>query len=100
MCSHSEVHKARHADKKEEEVKVTTQVNMVRTVHLLPHQSIAVQVKIEPSDGDGRPLLVECDNDLEMATGLQVEDALVKLTEEGLAQVVISNMTGCSSYVN
>ena len=59
-----------------------------------------MQVKIEPSDGDGRPLLVECDNDLEMATGLQVEDALVKPTEEGLAQVVISNMTGCSSYVN
>ena len=68
VCSHSETHKARHADKKEEEVKVTTQVNMVRMVHLLHHQSIAVQVKIESSDGDGRPLLVECDNDLEMTT--------------------------------
>ena len=39
VCSHSEVHKARRADKKEEKVKVTTHVNMVRTVHLLPHQS-------------------------------------------------------------
>ena len=43
---------------------------------------------------------MECDSDLEMITGLQVEDALVKPTEEGLAHVVISIMTGCSSYVS
>lgn len=32
--SHSGAHKARYTDKKVEEVKVTTQVIMVRTVHL------------------------------------------------------------------
>ena len=100
MCSHGGACKTGHTDKEEEEVKVAACVNILRTVHLLPHQSIAVQVKIEPSDGDGRPLLVECDSDLEMITGLLVEDALVKPTEEGLAHVVISNMTGCSSYVS
>ena len=100
VCSHGGVHKTGHTNKEEEEVKVATCVNTLRTVHLLPHQSIAVQVKTEHSDGDGRPLLVECDSDLEMITGLQVEDALVKPTEEGLAHVVISNMTGYSSYVS
>ena len=100
VCSHGGAHKTGHTDKEEEEVKVATCVNMLRTVHLLPHQSTAVQVKIEPSDADRRPLLVECDSDLEMITGLQVEDALVKQTEDGLAHVVISNMTGCSSYVS
>ena len=59
-----------------------------------------MQVKIEPTDGDGRPLLVECDSDLEMITGLHVEDALVNPAEENLTQVVISNMPGCSSYVS
>ena len=100
MCSHGGAHKTGHTNKEEEEGKVATCVNMLRTVHLLPHQSIAVQVKNEPRDGDGRPLLVKCDSDLEMITRLQVEDALVKPTEEGLAHMVISNMTGCSSYVS
>ena len=65
VCSHGGTHKTGHTNKEEEEVKVATRVNMLRTV-----QSIAVQVKIEPSDGDGKPLLVECDSDLEMITGL------------------------------
>ena len=64
VCFHSGAHKTRYADKKEQEVKVMIHVNMLRAVHLLPHQSIAVQVKIEPSDGDGRPLFMECDSNL------------------------------------
>ena len=83
-----------------EGVKLTTHVNMIRTIHLLPHQSIAVQVKIDPSVGNKNPLLVECDSDLEKTTGLLVEDTLVQPTKESLAHVIISNMTGCSSYVS
>ena len=54
----------RHTNRKREGVKLTTRVNMIRTIHLLPHQSIAVQVKIDPSVGNENLLLMECDSDL------------------------------------
>ena len=95
----SATQKDRRTDKEKEGVRAVTQVNMVRTIYLLPHQSMAVPVKIKTSGGNEGPLLVESDNDLEKATGLQVEDTLVQPTIEGLAHVIISNMTGCSSYV-
>ena len=96
----SATQKDRHTDKEKEGVRAVTQVNMVRTIYLLPHQSMAVPVKIKSSDGNEGPLLVESDGDLEKATGLRVEDTLVQPTIEGLAHVIISNMTGCSSYVS
>ena len=83
-------------DKGTDRVK-TVHVNMVQTVHFLPHQSIAVQVKIDKNEGT---LLVEPDGDLEAVTGLQVENTLVQPTREGLAHVILSNSTGCSSCVN
>ena len=61
---------------------------------------MAVPVKIKSSGGNEGPLLVKSDSDLEKATGLQVEDTLVQPTIEGLAHVIISNMTGCSNYVS
>ena len=82
--------------KDEKKVK-TVRVNMVQTVRFLPHQSLAVPVKIDRKEKG--TLLVEPDNDLEAVTGLQVEDTLIRLTEEGLAHVVLSNMTGCSSCI-
>ena len=57
VCSHNGAHKTRHADRKKC-WRLQHSVNMLGSVHHLPHQSIAVQVKIEPSDGNGRPLLV------------------------------------------
>ena len=75
----------------------TVRVNLVQTVRFLPHQSITVQVKIDGKEGT---LLVEPDNELEAVTGVQVEDTLVQLNGEGLAHVVLSNMTGCSSCVD
>lgn len=47
MCSDGGAHETKHTDKKEQEVRVTILVNVVRTVHLLLHQRTAVQVKIE-----------------------------------------------------
>ena len=70
--------------KEKEGVRAVAQVNMVRTTYLLPHQSMAVPVKIKSSDGNEGPLLVESDGDLEKATGLQVEDTLVQPTIEAL----------------
>ena len=55
---------------------------MMQTVHLLLHQSIVAQVKVEPDGSSKRILLVECGSDLEKETGLQVEDTLVHPTEK------------------
>ena len=96
----SATQKDRRTDKEKEGVRAVTHVNMVRTIYLLPYQSMAVPVKIKSNGGNEGPLLVESDSDLEKATGLQVEYTLVQLTIEGLAHVIISNMTGCSSYVS
>jgi len=63
----------------------------------LLHQNIAVQVKIDGKEGT---LLAEPDNNLEAVTGMQAEDTFIQLMGEGLAHVVLSNMTGCSSCVD
>ena len=72
-------------------------VSTVKTIHVLPHQSIIAEVGMSPSDG---PLLLEHDCTLEESTGLQLEDTLVHPNEEGVAYAIISNLTGCSSCVN
>ena len=46
-------------------------VSTVKTIRVLPHQSIVIEVKTQPSDG---PVLLEHDCALEESTGLQLED--------------------------
>ena len=87
-------------ERKDQAKVLTVAVNMMQTVHLLPHQSIVAQVKVEPGGNSKRTLLVECGADLEKKTGLLAEDTLVQPTEEGLSHVIISNMTGCSSHID
>ena len=96
---HDEVGKCK-ADRKQEQRKAivpAVSVSTVKTIHVLPHQSIAAEVGVPPSTG---PLLLEHDCTLEESTGLQLEDTLIHPNKQGLAYAIFSNPTGCSSFVN
>jgi len=73
----------------------TNQVKIVKTVCVLPHQSVMAQVQVPGSC----PLLVEENCSLKEASGLLLENTLVMPNEDGLAYVMLSNPTGCSSQV-
>ena len=68
-------------------------VRLLQSVKLLPCQSLPVFVKVEHHD-DRKPLLLEYDKEVEDATGLQVEDALLNPSWEGVAEVVVTNPSG------
>ena len=68
-------------------------VKLVQTVHLLPHQSKVVEVRI---DADGRnvpgdPLLLES---AQLNCGADIETALIQPMTDGVAYTVVSNWTG------
>ena len=66
-------------------------VSTVKTIRVLPHQSIVIEVKTQPSDG---PVLLEHDCALEESTGLQLEDTLVFPSKEGFVYAIISREKG------
>ena len=72
-------------------------VSSVKTIRVLPHQSIVIEVKTQPSDG---PVLLEHDCALEESIGLQLEDTLVFPSKEGFVYAIISNLAGCSRSVD
>lgn len=71
-------------------------VRLLQSVKVLPYQSKSVLVKVD--DRGTNPILVEYDAAVEEATGLQVEDAIVS-PREGIAQLVVSNMSGFTQVV-
>ena len=76
VCTHKGKLSVEQTHEKKDQAKVSTvAVNMMQTVHLLPHQSIVAQVKVEPGGNSKRTLLVECGADLEKKTRLLVEDS-------------------------
>ena len=75
-------------------------VNLVQTVHLLPHQSKSKVVEVR-IDADGRnvpggPLLLES---ARLDCGADLETALIQPTTDGVAYTVVSNWTGMSLSV-
>ena len=73
-------------------------VNLVQTTHLLPHQSRVVEVRV---DVDGQevteaPLLLES---MQFDCGVDMEEALIETSTDGMAFVIISNRTGISQTV-
>ena len=73
----------------------THHIKVVKTVYVLPHQSVMAQVHVPGNC----PLLVEDSCHLHEAAGLLLEDTLVKPNADGLAYVVLSNPMGCSGHV-
>ena len=73
----------------------THHIKVVKTVHVLPHQSGMAQVHVPGNF----PLLVEDSCHLHEAASLLLEDTLVKPNAVGLAYVVLSNPMECSGHV-
>ena len=53
-----------------------------------------VQVQLRPHDGGEMLYCVEHNLDLEAETGLMVDYALLKPSQDGVANVVVTNPTG------
>lgn len=71
----------------------TVKVNLVKTVRLLPHQSVTATVCCDMvSSEEVKPFLMEFQGD----GLLQSEDVLLLPSAKGQAQMVISNPSGCS----
>ena len=68
----------------------TVRVNLVQSVHLLPHQSQVVEVSVSC---EGESLLLDT---LPLDCGVDVDTALIQATVDGIALTVLSNSTGQS----
>ena len=71
-------------------------VKLVKTVKLLPHQSVIAAVYVDLQDtNDQKPLLLEFQGD-----GIvQLEDALLEPSDGGWAHLMISNPSGCPAMI-
>ena len=74
----------------------TVKVKLVKTVRLLPHQSVIATVHVDVQNtNDRKPLLLEFQGD-----GIvQSEDALLEPSSGGLAHLMISNPSGCPAMI-
>ena len=68
-------------------------VRLLQSVRVLPHQTRSVLVQVDAESCKG-PLLLEYQSDVEEATGLQVEDALLSPAKGGVAKLVVANRSG------
>lgn len=71
-------------------------VYLVETVNVLPHQSLEVPVRIDRQYSNTATLLMEPLRDLERTTGVQLDEALISASRDGLSHLVVSNATGVS----
>ena len=101
---HPEVHPLREAKNQTNTESSATEskvplvkVSLVRTVNLLPHQSIIAQVQCSERSAT---CLVEPTQCLEQETGVQVEATLIETDSDGIANLVLSNSNGYSCHVN
>ena len=101
---HPEVHPLREAKNQTNTESSATEskvplvkVSLVRTVNLLPHQSIIAQVQCSERSAT---CLVEPTQCLEQETGVQVEATLIVTDSDGIANLVLSNSNGYSCHVN
>ena len=71
----------------------TIRVNLVQSVHLLPHQSQVVGVSVGCEGEIDKPLLLDT---APLDCGVDVDTALIQATVDGIALTVLSNSTGQS----
>ena len=71
-------------------------VSLIKSVHLLPHQSVVTDVVCSER---GTIHLVEQIDNFQDKTTVQVEATLVKPDVDGLAKIILSNPTGRSCDV-
>ena len=72
----------------------TVRVWLLQSISLPAGYSAVVPVKVEGASKVNEPMLLDYDESIELSTGLVVEDALIKPTEEGYAFLRVSNCRG------
>ena len=72
-------------------------VNLVHSVHLLPHQSQVVEVSLNCQGDLKQPLLLDGS---QLSCGVRVDTSLIDIDRDGRALTVLSNSTGCSVTVD
>ena len=75
----------------------SVRVNLVHSVHLLPHQSQVVEVSLDGQVGFKQPLLLD---GTQLTCGIDVDTSLISMTADGMGLTVLSNPTGCSMTVD
>ena len=88
--------------KSSEEVAVvpTIRVNLVKSLRLPANQGAVVSVELTGCCHQHAPsLLVQNQEHIERETGLRVEDAIVTVSESGVAQIVVRNCSGFTQSV-
>ena len=69
----------------------TIRVSLIQSLRLPQSKSAIVPMRLEPSTGKThQSLLIECSKSLEKDTGINMEEALVPATEDGLAWLIVS----------
>ena len=99
VLAHSEdltVIHTRDTEETEEAVVPMVRVRSLQSVRLLPGQSAIVPVRVESSKLQVSAVLLES---RQAATGLRVADALLQATEDGAAQLIVSNPSGFTQTV-
>ena len=69
-------------------------VRLLKSLRILPHQSIVARVMVEDDRLRQDPLLLLHNQDLEKTTGVQVGDVLIQPDLGGSSQVVMTNTSG------
>ena len=76
-------------------------VNLVKSLKLTPNQSAVVSVRVKGEfDPVGQTMFIEGHSALEKDTGLVVEDAILPQPENGLAHLIITNLSGFTRSVS
>ena len=69
-------------------------VRLLQSVCLPPGQSIFARVEIPGHIQAPNPILLECDESIGGVVGLQVDDSLVEVPDDGTAKLSITNLSG------
>lgn len=69
----------------------SVRVKLLQSVRVPSGQSTLVSVHLQGCKPSDQPMLLERDPSLEESTGLQIADALVQATKEGVAYLCIAN---------
>ena len=72
-------------------------VNLVQSVHLLPHQSQVVEVSLDSQEDLQQPLLLD---GTQLTCGVGAHTSLIDVDKDGRALTVLSNPTGCSMTID
>ena len=72
-------------------------VNLIQSVHFLPHQSQVVEVSLNSQEDLQQPLLLD---GTQLTCGVGAHTSLIDVDKDGRALTVLSNPTGCSMTVD